>query len=182
MPSMIGRTEPEACFQTQRSELNLLLYRSKLCPRRKKGERRKLLMDTPLPRGSPSERRKTAIQQGLCGGRALLSPTRMRPDTCVCRQIPRSKECDMSLSSRDIAFILENTLGAKGQGCWKNSVVILFSRLRLEMVFILLRNEAVVTEELAMSCSKRRREAVRLTKNGSLGCGLTPGPRKRGWG
>lgn len=50
--------------------------------------------------------------------------------------------------------------------------MILFGRSRLEMVFILFRNEAVVTEELAMSCSKRRWEAVRLTANGSLSCGL----------
>lgn len=51
-------------------------------------------------------------------------------------------------------------------------MVILLGRSRLEMVFILFRNEAVVTEELAMSCSKRRWEAVRLTENGSLSCGL----------
>lgn len=50
---------------------------------------------------------------------------------------------------------------------------ILFGRSKLEMMFLLFRNEAVVIEELATSCSKRHREAIRLTKNGSLGCGLT---------
>ena len=89
------------------------------------------------------------------------------------RQIPRSRECDTRLRSREIAFILENISGAEGQGCWRNSVVILFGRSRLEMVFILVGNEAGVTEELAMSRSKRHREATRLTKNG---CGLTLDP------
>lgn len=42
------------------------------------------------------------------------------------------------------------------------------------MLFILFRNEAVVTEELAVSCSKRCWEAVGLPENGSLGCGLAP--------
>ena len=51
-------------------------------------------------------------------------------------------------------------------------MVILFSSSSLEMVFILFRNEAVVTKELAMSCSKSHWEAIRLRENGSLDCGL----------
>ena len=80
----------------------------------------------------------------------------------------------MSLGSRETEFILEKASGAKGQGCWKNSGD---SARQAEVgeVFILFGNEAVDTEVLAGSCSKRHWEATRLSEGGGLRCGLDLG-------
>lgn len=79
------------------------------------------LRRTPSPRVFPAEKGSTEAQQRPWDQRIIL----------VVKQVPRSKECDMNLRSREMEFILENDSGAKGQGCWKSTGVVTLGRLQL---------------------------------------------------